>query len=358
MAGATNDLDVLLVEDNPGDARLVEHHLDDPAVAHFVDDVSLTHVETLDEAAESLQTDSFDVLLLDLGLTGSTGLATLGRASEIVDGQPIIVLTGLDDRETAMEAIERGAQDYLPKGELDGDRLVRALRYAVVRRKQARSMQRRQEELEFFNSILRHDILNGMHVIMTRSDALVDSLDGEQAEHARTIRKWSDDIVDLTATVRSILGTLANESGPELEPVALGPVLDDVAKRIETKAAGTAVSISQEPDLAVNADGLLGDVLGNIGTNAVEHGGTDPVVEISATNHDDVVRITIADDGPGVENERKESIFGQGQKGTTSSGTGFGLYFVDSMVEAYDGRVWVEDSDRGGAAFVVELPAA
>lgn len=358
MAGTTSRLDVLLVEDNPGDAHLVEHHLDDPAIAHFVDDASVTHVESLAAAEDAVTDADYDVILLDLGLPESEGLETLERAREFTTSEPIIVLTGIDDRETAMEAIERGAQDYLPKGQLDGDRLVRALRYAVVRRRQERSIERRRDQLEFFNGILRHDILNAMSVIMSHSAILEAELEDEQEEHVRTIRKWSDDIVDMTSTVRSVLGTLADQSEHALEPVSLAPVVDDVTERVETMESSGTITADCPPDVAVSADGLLEEVLGNLATNAVEHAGDDPTIGISAERKEGIVRVRITDDGPGIPDDRKKSVFQQGSKGARSSGTGFGLYFVASMVDAYDGDVRVEDAAGGGAAFVVDLPAA
>ncbi len=355
MADQTTGLDVLLVEDNPGDAKLVEHHLSDPAISHFVDDVDLTHVETLDDADGAMSTDPHDVVLLDLGLSETGGLETLDRAASFTDGRPIIVLTGIDDRETAMEAIERGAQDYLPKGELDGDRLVRALRYSIVRRRQERAVEQRKDQLDFFNNILRHDILNGMNVIQSRSEMLVEELDGEQRERAETISRWSDDIVDLTTTVRSVLSTLTDDSGLALESVPLDPVVENVADRVRSMSADTTVEVSKPDGLAVRADGLLDDVFANVATNAVEHGVGATTVRISASESDGLVRVRIADDGPGIDDGRKSTVFDRGEKGTRSSGTGFGLYFVSSMVEAYEGSVWVEDADDGGAAFVVEL---
>lgn len=357
MADRTAEVDVLLVEDNPGDAQLVDYHLSDPAVSHFVDDVGLTHVETLGAAEKAMTADSFDVLLLDLGLSKSDGLETLDAASQFTDDEPIIVLTGLNDRETALEAIERGAQDYLPKGELDSDRLVRALRYSIVRRRQERAIEQRKDQLDFFISILRHDILNGMNVIQSRSEMLVEELDGEQKSHAETICKWSDDIADLTSTVRSVLNTLTDDSGLELEVVQLDDVVEDVVDRVESMAPGVTVSVSMEDELSVQADGLLSDVLGNLATNSVEHGSDEPTVQITAGEYDGSVRLRVADDGPGIDDDLKESVFDRGTKGGRSSGTGFGLYFVDSMVQAYHGDVWVEDSELGGVAFVVELQA-
>jgi signal transduction histidine kinase len=70
------------------------------------------------------------------------------------------------------------------------------------------------------------------------------------------------------------------------------------------------------------------------------------------------VRVEIADNGPGIPDSRKETIFGKGESGLESAGTGIGLYLVDSLVEAPGGDVWVEDNDPAGSRFVVELPTA
>jgi CheY-like chemotaxis protein len=239
MTGRTS-LEVLLVEDNPGDATLVEHYLGGSEPIHFVDDISLTHAASL-EAAETLEIELFDVLLLDLGLPGSTGLATLDRAGETLGDLPIIVLTGMEDREKSMAAIERGAQDYLPKSELDGDRLVRALRYAVVRSRQQRTLRRRSDQMEFFNSILQHDMLNGMNVIRARGELLTENLEGENRRYAETIVDWSDDIIDLTQKVRSVLKTLSTDGMTEMEQRDLSEVLDAAADRARSMSRACTV---------------------------------------------------------------------------------------------------------------------
>lgn len=357
MSEETKDLDALLVEDNPGDATLVRHHLDSPTVAQFIDDVALTHVESLDAAAEAAAEKRFDIVLLDLGLPESSGLKTLERANERIEDVPIIVLTGMDDREMAMEAIERGAQDYLPKGELDGDRLVRALRYAVVRSRQQRQLQRQNEQMEFFNSILRHDLLNGMNVIQSRGELLAAELDGEQAEWAETVVDWSDNVTDLTRKVRSTLTTLTGEESTELVPIELCPVIDAEVDRASQMDGEITITVECPDGQRVVADELLGDVIGNLLTNAVEHSGTPVDISVTVTRDSDEVQIAIADDGPGVPPSERERIFQRGQHGENSSGTGFGLYFVDAMVTSWDGNVWVEENDRGGSTFVVELEA-
>ncbi|WP_276250886.1 PAS domain-containing protein [Haloarcula rara] len=229
------------------------------------------------------------------------------------------------------------------------------------------ALQRRRDQMEFFNSILRHDILNGMNVIRARGDLLASELDGDQEAYAETIVEWSDDIVDLTRKVRSVLQTLSDEAAAETKPVELAPVVESAARRAASMAPGATVDVSVHSDVAVTADDLLHDVFGNILTNAVEHGSTDShdpddepgvAVEVTSGVDAEAVTVRIADDGPGIAPGVRERIFERGGKSTDSGGTGFGLYFVDAMIASYGGQIRVEESDTGGAAFVVELPQA
>jgi signal transduction histidine kinase len=352
-------VNALLVEDNPGDAKLVEHHLDNPSVQAFLDEVALTHVESLSAARDALAAGHYDVLLLDLGLPESVGIETLRRAAAFDSNVPIIVLTGLDDTETAVEAIQSGAQDYLPKGDLDGDRLVRALRYAIDRHEQEQTLARRNEQLDFFNSVLRHDMMNGFNVIMARADMLRTDLDDpEQVGHAESIYDWSVKITDLSGKVRSILDSVASDGDADLEAVALRPLVAEEADRVDAMTDRVDVDASVPTGLSVLANDLLDDVVGNLLTNAVEHSEEATSVVVTAEDAGSTVCLRVADDGPGLPPEDRADIFERGGKGAASSGTGFGLFFVSSMVESYGGSVRAEESDRGGAAFVLELPRA
>ena len=121
---------MLLVEDNPGDARLLREALKDVANYQF----DLDHVERLSQALERLRGEAFDVVLLDLSLPDGQGLDNLAAVRDAAPGVPILVLTGLDDEEVAVRALRVGAQDYLVKGQADGSSVVRAIRYARERK--------------------------------------------------------------------------------------------------------------------------------------------------------------------------------------------------------------------------------
>ncbi|MGE5658528.1 MAG: ATP-binding protein [Actinomycetota bacterium] len=120
---------ILLVEDNPADADLLQELLE----ASTGVDWELVSVESRKEAFQELSRQGFDVVLLDLSLPDSHGLETLIRLRQVAQDTAMVVMTGLDDEAIALEAVRLGAQDYLVKGQITPQLLVRALRYAIER---------------------------------------------------------------------------------------------------------------------------------------------------------------------------------------------------------------------------------
>lgn len=121
---------ILLVEDNPGDVRLVEELLR----AAWVVAGSINHVSSVEDAIGRVAKDVPACILLDLSLPDAQGLGTLERVRDAHPSVPIVVLTGTDDEAQAVQAVQEGAQDYLIKGQVDGHLLGRAIRYAIERK--------------------------------------------------------------------------------------------------------------------------------------------------------------------------------------------------------------------------------
>jgi len=120
---------ILVVEDNPGDADLVDERLREAKGYRF----DIAHEEHLAGAVHRLATEPFDVILLDLGLADSQGFDTLRRMQQACGQIPIVVLTGLNDQEAGLEAVRKGAQDFLVKSEVTASLLIRSVRYAIER---------------------------------------------------------------------------------------------------------------------------------------------------------------------------------------------------------------------------------
>jgi two-component system, cell cycle sensor histidine kinase and response regulator CckA len=134
-------LKVLLIEDNPGDVCLLREFLSDVSSFQF----QLTPVAFLRDALNCVEKESFDVILLDLSLPDSQGLETFVKIRDRVPSIPIIVLTGIDDETLALRAMQQGAQDYLLKGQVNGDLLVRCMRYAIERQRSEAALRHSEE---------------------------------------------------------------------------------------------------------------------------------------------------------------------------------------------------------------------
>ena len=145
----TRPIKALLVEDNPGDARLILELLAEVQTDQF----ELERVDRLEPAMERLGRAGVDVVLLDLGLPDSEGLETFWRAHREAPGEPIVVISGIDDERVALEAVRSGAQDYVVKGRIEGPLLARVIRYAIERKRAEREIVVREER---FRALVEH----------------------------------------------------------------------------------------------------------------------------------------------------------------------------------------------------------
>lgn len=137
---------ILLVEDDPGDARLLREMLADAGTMRS----ELVWSTQLGESLQRLSADSLDVILLDLSLADSQGWRTFDKMHGHTAHVPIVVLIGLDDEAVAVRAMGEGAQDFLVKGHVDGQLWARAIRYAIERQQLATALiQTRQQSLDW-----------------------------------------------------------------------------------------------------------------------------------------------------------------------------------------------------------------
>lgn len=195
-------------------------------------------------------------------------------------------------------------------------------------------------------------------VIRRNAQLLEDDLDGDAADRAETICSWSDDIIDLTGKVRSMLDAVVDGGEVELEPVVLSDVLRERIDHVRSMDDDATIDAEIPDDVRVTADDMLPAVLGNVLSNAIEHNDAeDPHVDVSVVEREESVVVRIADNGPGIPDGDKDGVFGWGESSHSSSG-GFGLYFIRTMVESYGGEVDVRDNDPRGTVFTLTFQAA
>ena len=156
---------LLLIEDNAGDARLLQEMLREDTAQT----IELTHVTTMLEAERKLAEHATDIILLDLGLPDAQGLGAVRWARTAAPRIPLVVLTGFDDESLATQALQEGAQDYLIKGQIESRGLMRALRYSIERKAMGQALLAEQERASHASE---HDFLTGLPNRMLLNDRI------------------------------------------------------------------------------------------------------------------------------------------------------------------------------------------
>ncbi|OYR80811.1 hypothetical protein DJ71_14305 [Halorubrum sp. E3] len=215
--------------------------------------------------------------------------------------------------------------------------------------------------LEFVNRTLRHDLIGDISLVQARLRMLDRNVEFEadvHEEHLAVAMDRTEEMEEFVRTMRTYMQSVLNEEH-DLTTVALEPVIDEQIEAIEEAYPTVEVEKRDIPEGSVRADDLLDRVLANLFENAVEHNDASPPrVVIDGERAGDVLRLRVADNGPGISASRRESVFAQEERVANSDGTGFGRYLVKDIIEGYGGTVRVRDNDPRGAVFELEFPIA
>lgn len=233
---------------------------------------------------------------------------------------------------------------------------ARAVTQAVAAeqaRLQAEHTARQRDLVDYVNSLLRHEVLNGINVIAGHAQLLAET-DGDHATHVDPILRRSDEIQSVIREVRTVVESVDAETDPE--PTELATVVRQEAAKARDLDPDATVDLSVPEGVSVYGHGTVGLVVGNLLSNAVEHGGDAPHVRVSADTDETHVTLRIADDGPGIAPEMREGLFERPESGTGDHG--YGLYLVAVLCRQIDGDVTLTETGADGTAFEVTLRRA
>ena len=368
---------VVLVEDNPGDARLIEEMLRDAGMEHL----ELLHFQTLTLAIEYIRANHVDVLLLDLTLPESTGLQTVYRVLEHAADIPVVVLTGANDGDLAINAVKAGVQDYLIKGDTDSDWLLRCIRYAMERKRGEQTLNRKNEQLEESNRNLRqlafamtHDLQSPLASLTGAVDVLrrnlqdsaaapsADDMNAGAAEREQWLQRVDSAATRMTDMLDSLLeyakaGTAEMECGPR----SLRTIVSDAIAELSGPALKRNITIHADfEDVSVSADApSLYRVIANLLGNALKFSPDGSTIDVTAISDETSARLRIADHGPGVPPEKIEQLYLPFKRlDHKQPGTGLGLPIARRLAEAMGGSAWLKSDGASGTIAYVELPRA
>lgn len=379
MSSASDDdrVRILLIEDNPGDARLLRETVADTAQGSSQGEFSITHVATLAEALTRLELELFDVALVDLSLPDARGLEALKQVHGRAPVLPIVVLSGLDDESLAVQAVHEGAQDYLVKRHLsDADLLVRSMRYAIeraqvlARLEQAKAEQLRikDELLSLVSHELRTPLAASYQFVTILLDGLAGDLSGEQRQYLEiTLRN----LLELRSMVDDLLESNRGQAGIDVQPrpAAAGELLAEALATFSAAADEKDVQLGggAEPGLPqVLADPVrVHQILGNLLGNALKFTGAGGAVTVTARHlaAERAVAISVADTGEGIPPDALPRVFDRlyqvpGSRRASRRGLGLGLYICRELVLAHGGQLWADSEPGRGSTFTFTLPVA
>ena len=236
--------------------------------------------------------------------------------------------------------------------------VVLALDGLIERRRQQLELREQRDNLELLNEIIRHDIRNDLTVIHGYAELVEEHVDREGREYLRTVAEKTEQAISLTNTARDLSAIILGDEH-EPQPISVRTRLERQIDELRSGHPHASIALVDESDPVVVADEMIEYVFRNLLLNAIQHNDTStPEVMIRVRESDETVRVEVADNGPGLPDDRKATIFGKGERGRRTGGTGIGLYLVRSLVDRYGGDVWVEDNEPNGAVFVVTLPTA
>jgi len=242
---------ILLVEDSASDAVLLQEGLEQNDLGHLF---RFTHTETLKDALEHLRQAPFDLLLLDLTLPDSTGQETYLRARAAAPHLPIVVLTGIEDEGVGLEAVRRGVQDYLIKGQAYGRQTARSIRYAIERKRTEEALKQAEVALQLERDRLERRVIDRTTELSQANESLqAEILQRQRAEqgHQQVLRRLSE----AQETERGrISRELHDRLGQDLTALKLGLQL---LRKQGPFAAPVQESISKLERLA---EGLMRDI--------------------------------------------------------------------------------------------------
>lgn len=380
----TSLIKVLLIEDNKAEARLLQEFLQASSSKQF----SLVHVNRLQAALAQLQENCFDVILLDLTLPDSQGLASLTPLNELAPSLPIVVLTNTNDEDLAIEAVRQGAQDYLVKRQVNNtELLVRSLVYAIERKQVAEQLRSANQALQVqvqeetaqlakakqanqlnseFVSMFSHDLRSPLTAILLSTGLLQYNEHRLSQEtkftHYQLIRTAISNMDRLLEEVLLIGKADVGKLECHLEVLDLASFCRQIVAEVQptlTSSHQLIFTNSGESSAGLWDESLLRHILTNLLSNAIKYSPQGGTVRFNLTSQAKTVTLQVQDAGIGISKEDCSKLFQPFYRAENTDkipGTGLGLAIVKKCVEVHGGQIFVESELGVGTAFTVILP--
>jgi signal transduction histidine kinase len=360
---------LLLVEDQPSDAVLLMEMLEENTRY----DWQVTHVKRLSEAIETLANETFHIALLDLSLPDSQGLNIVNLFQEKAPSLPIIVMTGLDSQTLAVQAVQKGAQDYLVKGQINSQFLVKSILYARERGKNQQmlltALEKEKELNELktkFVSLVSHQLKNPLTVIKGASELL--RMFGEKMT-PETYNQCFEQIHMAVEQMLQLIEEVLVVGKVDEKKLFYRPVTMNFQKFCQDLVASYTMQPDVKQEIIFNYHGecqsvimdenLLQHIFQNILSNAIKYSSENSQIEFNVACGNGVVICEIIDQGIGMSEQSQTHLFEKFYRGDNVGnikGTGLGLSILQECVDMHYGFITVNSVLGYGTTFIITLP--
>lgn len=311
---------ILFIEDDPGYARLIRETLKECGRAVF----EPTHVTKIASAIKQLKSETYDVILLDLNLPDSWGFETFETVRAASPSTPVVVLTGMTDEEIGIMAVQKGAQDYLGKGEVEGNLLARTIHFALERKRMDTERSHAVEELEKSRQKFRnlsahlqdlreserkyiaaelHDELGGLFTAMKMELSLMTS---NTSINQEKVRKAGKSLVKLADTGIETVRRISTELRPDiLDHLGLISAIQWYMSEFQKRARIRCKCILSDEEIQMNKNRATATfrILQEAMTNVARHSEATRVT-VEARKEDNMMTLKIEDNGKGIDEEK------------------------------------------------------
>lgn len=374
------DTRILLIDDDSGDAFLVNEALQRIDRRNY----TVTHASSVADAETRLADSPFDVILLDLNLAESNGIDTLRRLQLIIEREtPVIVLTGLEDEDTALELLVEGAADFLRKSELKPETLSRSIQYTLrrqsllgelhstnvlLKQKNTRLAQRFDAAQQFVDNVS-HEFRTPLTVIREYCSIVRDGLDGpvnaKQSDHLEKILHRTDDLALMVDDMLDVSKLGAGLLAVWRQPCDIVDLIAEVETMIRSRAAARGVQFRVDladdlPEVYCDAEKARRVII-NLAINAIKFTPAGGSVRLWSRAECDGIVVGVTDTGAGISQSNLEEIFKRFRQVDTevrssTKGFGLGLSIAKDLVELNMGEINVESKVGSGSTFTFTLP--
>jgi signal transduction histidine kinase len=357
-------LQILITDDDEGDRKQIKR-----AIGQSELSAECTETASIEEALAACEHHDFDCAIVDYRLPGEDGLEGISALHARFPSIAIVMSTGQGDEMVAVEAMKRGAADYISKSRVNGGAVSRVIGNALQKISLQRKIRQQQEELENFARILVHDLRAPAASIETFATRIDERLKEGDLAKALQCADW---VIQTARRMSRLIDTLHRytmaDAKVQFETVDMNRTFEETKANLDQliQKSGAVVTADTLPPVFGNAPQLI-QFLQNLIANALKFCDKPvPFIHVSALNRavsdseEASWLFSVADNGIGIPKAQHKWIFEPFTRltgGRDRDGTGLGLATCKKLIERHGGTIWCESTPGSGTVFFFTLPA-